>query len=130
LLRAKENLLANTKVINELQSTEYVQEQQQLQLDYNISKLTAWLNNLNIQKRLAIEADQYEKAAEICDQIKAVDEQLKKTNKEREQKDKDELNARLQEKKKELSQQKKEYERLECEIGKRDTRCDIWSCLF
>lgn len=130
MLRAKENLLANTKVINELQSTEYVQEQQQLQLDYNISKLTAWLNNLNIQKRLAIEADQYEKAAEICDQIKAVDEQLKKTNKEREQKDKDELNARLQEKKKELSQQKKEYERLECEIGKRDTRFDIWSCLF
>ncbi|CEJ02900.1 hypothetical protein RMCBS344292_16892 [Rhizopus microsporus] len=113
LRHAKENLLANTKVINELQSTEYVQEQQQLQLDYNISKLTAWLNNLNIQKRLAIEADQYEKAAEICDQIKAVDEQLKKTNKEREQKDKDELNARLQEKKKELNQQKKEYERLE-----------------
>ncbi|CEI97472.1 hypothetical protein RMCBS344292_11604 [Rhizopus microsporus] len=116
LRQAKENLLANTKVINELQSTEYAQEQQQLQLDYNMSKLTAWLNNLNIQKRLAIEADQYEKAAEICDQIKAVDEQLKKTNKEREQKDKDELNARVQEKKKELSQQKKEYERLECEI--------------
>lgn len=85
-------------------------------MDSTILQLSAKWKNLNDQKQLAIETDQFEKAAILSDQIKLTEQQLDKAEKEKESLQHDALQLSLSEKRKELKDKKEEYKVLELEV--------------
>jgi hypothetical protein len=116
LYRAKKIITDKIKEIDIIQSNEYEHEQRKVQLDSTILQLSAKWKNLNDQKQLAIETDQFEKAAVLSDQIKLTEQQLDKAEKEKESLQHDALQLSLSEKRKELKDKKEEYKVLELEV--------------
>lgn len=116
LYRAKKIITDKIKEIDIIQSNEYEHEQRKVQLDSTILQLSAKWKNLNDQKQLAIETNQFEKAAVLSDQIKLTEQQLDKAEKEKESLQHDALQLSLSEKRKELKDKKEEYKVLELEV--------------
>ncbi|KAG1146910.1 hypothetical protein G6F37_004432 [Rhizopus arrhizus] len=116
LKQAKKIITDKIKEIDIIQSNEYEHEQRKVQLDSTILQLSAKWKNLNDQKQLAIETDQFEKAAVLSDQIKLTEQQLDKAEKEKESLQHDALQLSLSEKRKELKDKKEEYKVLELEV--------------
>ncbi|CAO3699427.1 unnamed protein product [Rhizopus stolonifer] len=116
LKEAKNTIRDIIEQVESLQSSEYEHEQRQMQLDYTILQFSSKLKNLQRQRQLAAETEQYEKLSFACEQIRLTEERLNRMEKEKASLSPEELQTRLSKKKDELKKTKEEYRTLEIEI--------------